>query len=125
MTIKKRPYEPEKRSEYRLEDEFTVYIETAAALADSQEESRMVICKTTDISANGIQVIFDYPLHQNSILMLCIETRQGSRFKLAGEVIRQEVLAEKTMIGFRLIESDQTDIVLWKTYIGNRLMQGG
>jgi hypothetical protein len=123
MTVKNRPYDPEKRSEYRLEDEFTVYIEIAAAPQNEQEESRLVISKTADISANGIQVIFDYPLHQNSILMLCIETHQGSLFKLAGEVIRQEAAAGKTMIGFRLLDSDQTDIALWKNYIGTRLME--
>ena len=115
----------DKRSEFRLNDEITVFIETVSAPGEN-ESTNMVISKTIDLSANGIQVIMDDPLPINCILRLCLETIDHQQhFILAGEVIRLSEIPviKQYAVGFQLIESDHTDIAAWKKYIAKRLAE--
>ena len=116
----------EKRSEFRLNDEITVFIETFAAPQSERQSANMVISKTIDLSANGIQVIMDNPLPLNCILRLCLETiTDPQQFILTGEVVRQfeTSMPKQYSIGFQLLESEQTDIAQWKKYIAKRLAE--
>jgi hypothetical protein len=116
----------EQRSEYRLNEEITIFIETYSSPESEQQPATMVISKTVDLSANGIQIIMDNLLPLNSILRLCLETVEGpQRFILAGEVVRQSEIGAlgQYAIGFQLLESDQTDIAEWKKYIARRLAE--
>ena len=116
----------DKRGEFRLDDEITIFIETYSSPQSAHESTSMVISKTIDLSANGVQVIMDGPLPMNSILRLCLETvDHQQRFMLTGEVLRQSKVPTSSQysIGFQLLESDQTDIVEWKKYIAKRLTE--
>lgn len=117
------PSDPQ-RSEYRLTHPFTAYVETFSAPQADAEASGLVITKTVDISANGVQVVLDDPLPLQSILNLCLESSDGEApFMLTGEVAWMRPQDQQTLTGFRLLESDDTDIIRWKEYIARCLLE--
>lgn len=116
----------EQRSEFRLNEEITIFIETYSSPENERQPATMVISKTIDLSANGIQIIMDKRLPLNSILRIGLETiTDPQRFVLTGEVVRQSEMAilGQYSIGFQLLESEQTDIIEWKKYIAKRLAE--
>ncbi len=117
----------EQRSEFRLTDEAMVFIETYASPAGEDLPcNNIVISKTVDLSANGLQVIMDKPLPLHSLLQLCVEiSGLDRRFHLAGEVVWLAETSEprRYLIGFKLLESEQTNIADWKAYICDRLSE--
>lgn len=113
----------QQRSEYRLTDVFTVYLETYAALEGDAQPSTLVITKTVDVSANGIQIVLDDTLPLHSVLQLCLENSEGEApFILAGEVAWLRPQDTQTLTGFRILESDDTDVIRWKEYIAHCLL---
>lgn len=121
--------EKEQRSEYRLADTITIFIETFSAPAgESRLANSIVISKTIDVSANGIQVVMDKPLPLGSILQFCLETKGGDeRFHLAGEVMWLSETAQQKqyLVGFKILDAEQTHISEWKQYICQRLGEAG
>jgi len=116
----------DKRSEFRLNEEITVFIETFSSPQSECQPANMVISTTIDLSANGIQIAMDNPLPLNSILRLCLETADNRRqFILVGEVVWQSETSnpKQHLIGFQLLESEQTDVAQWKEYIARRLAE--
>ena len=76
--------ENDKRSEFRINDEIAVFIETESSPHHTEKE-RICISKTIDVSANGIQILNDYELPLHSLLQLCIQIADR-RFYLTTEV---------------------------------------
>lgn len=114
-----------KRSEYRLTHPLTAFIETYSSPQGDAQPANLAITKTIDISANGIQVALDYPLPLHSILRLYLEgTKEHEKFILTGEVAWERAQAGQTLIGFRFMDLDNTDIIKWKEYIAECLMEG-
>jgi hypothetical protein len=112
----------ERRGETRLGEQAAIFIERVAAEHDNSRPADIIICRSLDISANGLQVRMDQPIPVGSILRLCAQFRDNRRsLYLVGEVkwLRQE--AEQYCIGFALFESEQTDIIAWKELIAQRL----
>lgn len=105
----------EKRSEFRLTSQVAVFIELESTPLQDQR-GKLCITNTIDVSANGIQLVSDFELPLQSIHSLYIEIAD-SKFNLVGEVMWVSPEEENYLIGFQLIESHQTDIELWKTYI--------
>lgn len=117
------PIPNSQRSEWRLTDEFTAFIETFAD--NDNQGAGLVITKTVDVSANGIQIALDYSLPLQSLLRLCIESSDSEPpFMLTGEVAWLRPRDQQTLIGFRLLESEDTDIIRWKEYIARCLLAG-
>lgn len=112
----------ERRSETRLDDRATIFIERMAAEYDQSRPASIVICRSVDISANGIQVRMDQAVPIGAILRLCAQFNDNRQsLYLVGEVkwLREE--RGQYCIGFNLFESEQTDIIAWKRLIATRL----
>lgn len=113
-----------KRSESRLTHDFTVFVESHFAPGENST-SGIVVTKSVDVSANGVQIALDYPLPLQSFLRLCLESSDGEApFMLTGEVIWLRPAGQQTLVGFQLAESSDTDIIRWKEYIARCLLAG-
>ena len=115
----------ERRSESRVDERVTIFVERLAAEFDGSRPASIVICRSIDISANGMQVRMDQEVPIGAILRLCAQPPRGGRsLYLVGEV--RWVRREGTLfcIGFNLYESEQTDIVAWKELIAHHLTDG-
>jgi PilZ domain len=111
-----------RRSEQRLEEQVTLFVERYAAEFDNSRPASIMICDSVDISANGVQVRMDQPLPIGSILRLCAQFSGGrDSLYLIGEVKWQREENDQYCIGFALFESEQTDIIAWKELIAGQL----
>jgi len=112
----------ERRSEQRLTETVTILLERYAAEFDNSHPASIVICRSLDISANGLQVRIDEPIPVGTILRLCAQFSSGRQpLYVVGEVkwLREEGGAYD--IGFALFESEGTDIAAWKQAIAGQL----
>ncbi|MCP8899494.1 PilZ domain-containing protein [Gilvimarinus xylanilyticus] len=110
----------EQRQEYRLNASEAVYIELEAE-SDEQPGS-ILLSRSTDLSANGLQVEMDRALPTGHIYALCVQLREpDQRFVLSGEVKWCRAEHGRYSIGIALYESDDTSIEAWKQAIAHRL----
>lgn len=116
-------YNDEARQEYRLEGGEVVYIELESS--DTQGlGGKFLISRCVDISANGFQVVADEPLRVEAIHQVCIQLdRPRCSIYMVAEVMwsrLSESECNEYMIGLRLYESKDTDIIKWKEVIAER-----
>jgi hypothetical protein len=112
----------DRRSEQRLTETVTVLLERHAADFDNSRPASILICRSLDISANGLQLRVDEPIPVGTILRLCAQFSSGRQsLCVVGEVkwMREENGAYS--VGFALFESEGTDIVEWKHAIAGQL----
>lgn len=105
------------RGELRVCKEMAIFVETYSTPTGESRSPNIVVSKTIDVSANGLQIVMDKPAQPGSILQLCIEfTGDPRHFHLIGEVkwVAKIGREHDYLVGFLLIESDQTDIEIWK-----------
>ncbi|MBU2884395.1 PilZ domain-containing protein [Gilvimarinus agarilyticus] len=111
---------PDQRQEYRLNASETVYLELEAG--QDNEPAKIVISRSTDLSANGLQVELDRPLPAGHIYPLCIQLQNPEvRFVLTGEVKWCRSAVGRYQVGIALFESDNTAIQAWKEEVARRL----
>lgn len=111
-----------KRSETRLDEKVTIFVEVCSDSIDNATPSNVIICKSLDISANGIQVQMDEQVPVGSILRLFAELPDSQKaLHLIGEV--KWIVEEKDQcnIGFELYDAENTDIIGWKSVIAAML----
>ncbi|MDB6062618.1 MAG: hypothetical protein JWM78_2721 [Verrucomicrobiaceae bacterium] len=114
--------EDERRSESRLDEGVTILVERYAAEYDSSRPATIVVCRSLDISANGLQVRIDQSIPVGTILRLCAQFRSGREsLYVVGEVKWLRAEDDLYCIGFALYDSEQTDIIAWKELIAQRL----
>lgn len=114
-------YAEPKRSEIRVIQTFTVFMERHLVMEESINSS-IVVTKSIDVSANGVKIILDSPLPMQSLVRLCLESNNGEApFLLIGEVAWIFLVEKQTMVGFHLVESIDTDITRWKEFIAHCL----
>ncbi len=112
--------ESEQRQEYRLTTSEAVYIEYEADV--DGEQGSILLSRSTDLSANGLQVIIDQPLPVGNIYPLSIQLQEPRvNFTLAGEVKWCRMDGEEYRVGIALFESNGTGIVAWKEQVASRL----
>jgi hypothetical protein len=112
----------DRRTEHRLDEQVTIFVERYAADFDNSRPASIMICDSVDISANGVQVRMDQPLPLGTILRLCAQFSGGrASLYLVGEVKWQRQEDAQYCIGFALFESEQTDIIAWKELIAGQL----
>lgn len=114
----------EQRQEYRLNSRETVFIELASASHDGREAEEILVSKSVDISANGLQVLVNQPLEMNRILQVAISLEDlDTPISLVTEVkwIVANEEQQQWMVGLALLESDDTKLAEWKTIIAQRL----
>lgn len=116
----------ERRSEERLDEGVTILVERYAAEFDNSRPASIVLCKSIDISANGLQVRMDQPIPVGTILRLCAQFRSGRQsLYVVGEVKWLRPENGVYCIGFALFDSEQTDIITWKELIAGRMSDAG
>lgn len=112
----------ERRTETRLHEQATVYVEVQASDYGDTTPPKVVICNSVDISANGLQVRMDDPLPVGTILRLCAEFHdEREPIYLVGEVRWLKTDSEGYAVGFALFESENSDIGEWKSLIAGKL----
>jgi len=112
----------DKRSEMRVSEETTFYVEIYSQENDDSSETRVIICNSLDISANGIQLQMDAEVPTGSILRVCADMKPGEKeLYLVGEVRWVEKEEDHYNIGFALYDAENTDISGWKNLIADIL----
>lgn len=117
-----------KRAELRIGEEMVIFVETYSSPQGEARNSSVVISKTVDISANGVQVVMDKPVEVGSILQVCVEFRhEPYHYHLTGEVkwVAGAGQEQEYLVGFQLLESEQTDIEAWKHRIAAMVLDPG
>ena len=112
------------RLEPRILSEITIFVETYSTPSGDQHLPNIVISKTLDLSANGVQVVMDHPVPVGSILQLGVDFGgQPPRFHLIGEVrwVRKTENSRHFLVGFQLLDSDDCHIEAWKHKIASLL----
>ena len=108
----------ERRTEARLVEKTTVFVEVCSAEFDNSEPASVIVCNSIDLSANGMQVEMDQPVPVGSVLRLCAELHNGDQaLYLVGEVKWIKQHSDGFKIGFELYEAENTDITGWKEII--------
>ncbi|HEY3699084.1 MAG TPA: PilZ domain-containing protein [Spongiibacteraceae bacterium] len=116
------PSDNERRSEQRLDEGVTIFVERYAAEFDNSQPASIIVCKSIDISANGLQVRMDESIPLGTILRLCAQFSSGRQsLYVVAEVKWQRQENDSYCIGFALFESEQTDIIAWKELIAGRM----
>ena len=118
----------ESRRHSRLSFEGTIFIELMSSGMDDNQPSEVVLCKTIDISRNGILVWVNRELTVGAILQIGVDLpREGHTLYLAGEVKRCKCGGLKNegrwKVGFELLNATDSDIDAWQTMVSK--MSGG
>ena len=112
----------ERRSELRLDEEATIFIEVMSASFDNDSPPNIVICNSLDVSANGIQVAMDDAIAVGSILRLGVDLGEDTdTIYLVGEAKWVSEDEDQYRIGFELYDAENTGIADWKKTIADRL----
>lgn len=113
----------ERRSESRIDEKTTVFIEICSASFDQSAPANVIMCHSLDISANGIQVQMDREVAVGTILRICAEFGQSDEqtLYLVGETKWVRPEGDVFNIGFELYEAEDTDIAGWKYVIASML----
>lgn len=110
----------ERRTETRVNQETTFFVEIYAG--EDSEDSKVIICNSLDISANGIQLQMDTNIPVGSILRICADIdREEKELYLVGEVRWVAPEEGHFNIGFELYDAENTDISGWKNQIAEIL----
>ena len=109
---------PDRRSELRLDEQATIFVEVCSASFDNKAPANVIICSSMDISANGIQVEMDQEVAIGSILRICAELSDSKQaLYLVGEAKWVKPKDDHFSIGFELYDAENTDIAGWKEVI--------
>lgn len=112
----------DKRSEVRVSEETTFFVEIYSQDNDDSDATKVIICNSLDISANGIQLQMDTEVPKGSILRICADLKPGQKeLYLVGEVQWIEKEEDHYNIGFVLYDAENTDISSWKNQIAGIL----
>jgi hypothetical protein len=112
------------RQELRLNRNETIFIEVYSTYPSSPENTKILICNSVDLSANGIQARIDEKLPIGAIYQLGVEIHAtNERLHLVGEIkwLRDAEDGEGYAVGVAFFESDDTDIERWKTHIAQEI----
>jgi hypothetical protein len=112
-----------KRASDRLNERGTIFIEMLSSADPTTAPSRIVICNSRDISANGLCVRIDDEIAVGALLRLGVELKEiDHTLYLVGQVMHCTPIASNKAsghfeVGFDLIESSGTDIQDWRALI--------
>jgi Tfp pilus assembly protein PilZ len=112
----------ERRTETRIDEAATVFIEVCSASFDNATPANVILCNSIDLSANGIQVQMDQEVAVGSILRICAELHDTKEaLYLVGETKWVKPEGDAFNIGFELYDAENTDIIGWKKIIAGML----
>lgn len=117
--------ENEQRQEFRLEQKQTIFIEVKNRyVSEGVSQTRLLICNSSDLSANGIRAIIGEEIPVGAIYQLAVELIERSEtLCLAAQVKWIKPINEGASfeVGLMILESDDTDIEAWKLHIAEQL----
>lgn len=114
------------REHNRLPLESRVYIELEAPAVGSGRDSTIVVCKTLDVSARGLQVALAEELTEGAFLQIGVdvpEEADQATLYLVGQVCwcRPATSGDLPWLaGFALLPAGQSDLQQWETLIHAR-----
>ena len=111
----------EERAETRFNKALTVFIEGQSSSYDGSSTADIVICKSVDLSSDGLQVAVDKLVPRNKVLRLCLDVKGKPPIFVVGEVMWQRREAQGYYrLGIRLFDSDGTDYAAWQQAISDQ-----
>lgn len=119
--------ETEQRQEYRLVQKCPVFVELPST--HWQEDGKILLGQSLDLSANGLRVIVDRELAANAIVRLSVRPAgalcASEPFLLVAEIKWSQPWGEEGeyLIGLSLFESDGTHIQRWKQALADSLRE--
>ncbi len=112
----------ERRSETRINEKTTVFVEACSASFDNSSPAEIILCNSLDMSANGILVQMDQSVEIGTILRICAEFgEEREPLYLVGEAKWVQPQDNYYNVGFELYDAENTDIVSWKRVIASML----
>ena len=112
----------EQRKYRRLSFQGTIFIELVSP-GLAAHDGEVVMCKTIDISRSGLRVGVNRELIVGAILQIGVElTDEEETLYLAGEVKwcrRDENSEQPWLVGFELLNANDSDIDAWRTALSN------
>lgn len=122
--------QPDKRQEYRLHRQETVFIEIDGGSYDGRQPAEILISQSLDLSANGLQLVVNEPLTAGRIHQIAIQLDDEPKaFNLVAEVkwcrenldFQQDPDTPLWTVGLAILESDDTLLPAWKAFMARRL----
>lgn len=112
----------DKRKHLRLPVESTIFIELVAPRAGSTESGEVAVCKTLEVSRDGLRVGLERELTVGAILHIGVQLPGASdTLYLAGEVSWCRATEEPQWnwsAGFKLLNAANSDIDSWIALLG-------
>ncbi|HDY83552.1 MAG: PilZ domain-containing protein [Gammaproteobacteria bacterium] len=107
----------EKRKHLRLPVESTIFIELVSPRAGSSESGEVAMCKTLEVSRDGLRVGLEREVTVGAILQIGVQLPEsGDTLYLAGEVSwcrANEEPQQSWSAGFKLLNAANSDIDRW------------
>jgi Tfp pilus assembly protein PilZ len=111
----------ESRSHQRLSLEGTIFIELVSSGMEDDQPSEVVLCKTIDISHNGLLVWVNRELTVGAILQIGVElSGEDHTLYLTGEVKRckrSRNNSRRWQLGLELMNATDSDIDAWRAIV--------
>jgi hypothetical protein len=112
----------EKRKHPRLPVESTIFIELVSPRAGSSEAGEIAMCKTLELSRDGLRVGLARELTVGAILQIGVQLPgSDDTLYLAGEVLwcrANEGPQQSWSAGFKLMNAGDSDIDRWIALLG-------
>ena len=104
----------EKRRHERLTFQGTIFIELVSP-GMSGHDGEVVMCKTIDISRSGLRVGVDREFTVGAILQIGVDLLDAEEtLYLAGEVKWCGPAEDRWLVGFELMNANDSDIEAWR-----------
>ena len=107
----------QRRKHLRLPIESMIFIEPLISRPGRDESSRMIMCKSLNVSRGGLQVILEEELTVGTILQIGVEL-PGEKDRLCLAAAVRWCLPSKNeqnpwMAGFQILNANDSDIERW------------
>lgn len=113
----------EQRQHQRSSFDGKIFIERLSSDAEGRSTADVIVCKTVDISRDGIRAGIDRELPMGAILQVGIELAgEDYTLYLVGEVrwsIPSADDDEFWLVGFKLLDAHDSDIETWQAHLAN------
>lgn len=112
----------ERRSETRIVEKITVFVEARSASFDNSSPATIIGCNSLDMSATGIQIQMEQAVEIGTILRICAEFGETRKpLHLVGETKWVRSQDNHYNVGFELYDAENTDIDSWQKIVASML----
>ena len=97
----------------RINIDLTFFIE-AGIRANPKDTGKIVICKSQDLSATGMQVILDQPIRKGRIVRACLDIKSIEPIFVIAKIVWQKKSENGHHHGLLLLDSPDADLQAWQ-----------